>query len=377
MLDKHEKPTLLLDARPLDGGQNGIARVVSMLVRELPALVRARIILLSNRAVVLEAPIESVEVHEDLAWSHIPGNLWLTLRVPYLLRKMNATHFFGTQHLLPMIRTVGVHYGVLMHDIVHIKFPDSMKWSNRLSSQILFSRSYRIADSIVAVSNTTRQDLQDALGYRDITVAYPGLDSSRFTAKNTRRKHNDTPRLLYVGSLDPRKNLTALLDVFEFLNQKSRVIDLVICSGNQWQAGALLSRIDSYSGFGKLALLRNVSDAELAQHLHDADALVFPSKYEGFGLPLLEAAGRTEIIANDIPVFRELSDYISGIEFVDFSASPADIAQQFNNALMRCMNKEGTELTDPMRFSWRQFAKGIARALAIDAKNDQVLDIQG
>lgn len=358
-----ERGHLVIDARPLTGGHNGIARVVKMLAERLPEVTDARITALSNRPMVLPRGEKRIEGVEDKAWSRLPGNLWLTARVPALLRTLGATHFLGTQHMLPMMKVPGVRYGVLMHDVVHLKHPASMKWSNRLSSTLLFRRSYNIADNVIAVSRTTRDDLCAELGERSITVAYPGVDNLKMT-QAPRAPSNSPPwRLLYVGSLEPRKNLTALLAAFEVMNLKQYQADLVICSGGQWGATGVTERIQSYVGHGQIQLLRNVDDNELQRQYALADALVFPSLYEGFGLPLLEAVGRTSVIANDIPIFREIAANMVGVNFIDFSAGPTSVSAQLVSALQQCVRPQLKTSVSRAMFTWDEFAYQIAQGL--------------
>lgn len=358
---------LVIDARPLTGGHNGIARVVGMLAKRLPALTDARITALSNRQVILPKGVQGIEVVEDTAWSRLPGNLWLSARVPSLLRTMGATHFFGTQHILPMIKVPRVHYGVLMHDVVHLKHPASMKWSNRLSSNLLFRRSYNIADSIIAVSGTTRDDLCAELGEKAITVAYPGVDSLNLGHVPHAIRNSGPWRLLYVGSLEPRKNLGALIAAFECMNTEQHQADLVICSGGQWGSTGVAERIQNYAGHGRIELMRNVDDGELLRQYALADALVFPSLYEGFGLPMLEAIGRTAVIANDIPIFREIASHMDGVNLIDFNTSPENVRTQLLSMLEHATQPQLKNSVDSSMFTWEGFSRQIARSLKLDS----------
>jgi glycosyltransferase involved in cell wall biosynthesis len=350
--------------------------MVTQILHELPECTTAKITAISNRDIVIARRDPRIQWLEDKSWARIPGNVWLSARVPGLLRKIEATHFLGTQHLMPIRKVRNVHYGVLMLDVVHLKFPDSMHWSNRIASNLLFRRSYAIADSILAISESTRGDLCKYFWPRDIAVAYPGvadssaLEKSRVTVSGMPRTPRGWPRrLLCVGTLEPRKNLPALLSAFEHMNKEGHMADLTFCTGAQWQAGPILNFIQNYSGPGKIEVLHRVPDAELARQYAMADALVFPSLYEGFGLPLVEAVGRTAVIANDIPVFRELSQLVDGIEFVDFSLPPAVSGQQLKKALERCGELKLNSTVPPGTFTWAAFTRQIVKNLGTGSRS--------
>jgi glycosyltransferase involved in cell wall biosynthesis len=349
--------------------------MVTQILHELPECTTAKITAISNRDIVIASRDPHIQWLEDKSWARVPGNVWLSARVPGLLKKIGATHFLGTQHLMPVRRVRNVHYGVLMLDVVHLKFPHSMHWSNRIASNLLFRRSYAIADSILAISESTRSDLCKYFWPRDIAVAYPGvtdasaLEKSRAAVSGKPLMPREWPRrLLCVGTLEPRKNLPALLSAFEHMNKEGHMADLTFCTGAQWQAGPVLDFIQNYSGPGKIEVLHRVPDAELARQYAKADALVFASLYEGFGLPLVEAVGQTAVIANDIPVFRELSQHVDGLEFVDFSLPPAKSGQQLKEALERCVKLQLNSAVSPGTFTWVEFTRQIVRNLGISCR---------
>lgn len=118
------------------------------------------------------------------------------------------------------------------------------------------------------------------------------------------------PIFLAVGSLEPRKNLTFVLDAFERAWQQSSDIKLVLVGHNTWRVDALLDRIHQHPRLNtSLFWLRDANDADLEYLYGNATALVFASVIEGFGLPVVEAMQRgLPVVCSDIPVLREIAD---------------------------------------------------------------------
>ncbi|MGD2114973.1 MAG: glycosyltransferase family 1 protein, partial [Acidobacteriota bacterium] len=114
---------------------------------------------------------------------------------------------------------------------------------------------------------------------------------------------------LFVGTLEPRKNVETLLDAWRGLRSRRRdVPDLVLCGRLGWKGERLVRRLERGRDEGWLHQPGYVADDELAALYRDAVLLAFPSHYEGFGLPLLEAlAAGTPVVASDIPVLREVA----------------------------------------------------------------------
>ncbi len=135
----------------------------------------------------------------------------------------------------------------------------------------------------------------------------------------------ETPGFLMVGTIEPRKAHAQALDAFEILWREGMRVSLVIVGKQGWMTDALVRRICSHEELGKrLFWLRNVGDEYLERLYGSAVCLLFPSRGEGFGLPLIEAAKYgLPILARDIPVFREVAGdhalYFSGNEGNDLA----------------------------------------------------------
>jgi glycosyltransferase involved in cell wall biosynthesis len=327
-------PHLLVDARPLTGARNGITRFVEQLVAAWPVSPGFRTTLISNRPVRSNASLpEGIDCFQDKhPLARLPGTLWMTLRVPALARRLGATHFLGTQHVLPLWRTGGLHQGVIVHDLVFELFPETMTRSNRALTGFFAPRSIRRANHIFCVSDTTRTDLQRHFGAAadGALVCYPGRTSmpTGSAAKTPASTGNGTLRLLVVGSLEPRKNIGRLLEAFLLATEFAPGLTLDLVSGDAWGhvlGEDLWARLRQHPRFH---IHQRISDVSMLALYRHADYLVFPSLYEGFGLPILEAVGHCAVIANDIPIFREIAGLVDGIRLMDFQADAATIATQ-------------------------------------------------
>jgi glycosyltransferase involved in cell wall biosynthesis len=175
------------------------------------------------------------------------------------------------------------------------------------------------AHALVAISAWTRQTLGDALGIplERVYVVYPALDHDKFRPMAVPDKFRlryglnaETQYILYVGSDDPRKNLSTLLKAFALLKrQVSDVKLLKVGEPHFVEARKRLSMLIETLGIqNDVVFFDYVADDVLPLFYNVADVLAFPSLYEGFGLPLVEAmACGTPVICSDTEVFREVA----------------------------------------------------------------------
>ncbi|MDZ4073466.1 MAG: glycosyltransferase family 1 protein [Hylemonella sp.] len=364
---------VLIDARPLNGQRNGLARFVEQMVREWPMVSGAKVTLISHRPIqVTQALPASLAIHVDGGiWRRCPGSLWFNLRAGVLARRLGATHVLGTQHVLPLFGLRGVHRGVIVHDLVFRKFPNTMLWSDRLLSWLFVPLSLKAADSVFCVSESTRQDLlrEFAVDPHLTRTAYPGgtfdaLASPRVAPLGA------TVRLLVVGSIEPRKNLAQFFRVFRILRRQGHALELDIVSGMDW-GGAIAPELWRAMESDPLVRVHRAVDDERLQRLYEAaDCLVFPSLYEGFGLPMLEAVGKCAVIANDIPVFREIAAHLEGVILIDFEAQEEKVAVDLAAVLARRSVARFRTEPDRELFSWRNCARVIAAGMGLGAPSD-------
>lgn len=182
------------------------------------------------------------------------------------------------------------------HDLIGLLFPQYFSRTAAWYWHDLLPRTLKHADHIVAISEATKQDLIRLLGIpaERITVT-PLAADSRFVPLSqpeveaqVRRKFNlPRPFCLAVGTLEPRKNLPFLVEAFSIAKREDH--DLVIVGKAGWDTETLHQRIRQLHMDQRVRLLEYVDEEELLTILRMATALLFPSQYEGFGLPLLEA----------------------------------------------------------------------------------------
>ena len=196
-------------------------------------------------------------------------------------------------------------------------FPESYSALDRFRQRRWVSLAVRLADRIVAVSETTRRDLSALFpeAARKTVVIPPGVED-RFFAEWGRRDEQrvrdryslDGRYLLALGSFHPRKNLPNLVEAYDrFRSENPGRILLLIAGRGGRDSGRLLSRIVRSPFRREILLSGYVPREDLPALYAGADLLVFPSLYEGFGIPALEAmAVGTPVLVSDLPVFEEV-----------------------------------------------------------------------
>lgn len=325
-----DRVVVAVDARPLIHFGNGVSRLVLELVREMREMGSVRLLLMAHRPLHSGHDLTGLQVIVDDAWRHVPGTLWYVARMNALARHHGANVVWGTAHVLPF-RADDMRYVVSCHDLVHLVMPGSMRLSNLLLSRLLVDRSLRNADAVVALSQTTRHDLLTKLQVdsKKVVTILPGVSRLVESGEQTTGSTALPDEYLFtLGSLEPRKNIDGLLRCFASLTRLRPNLVLVIAGAHEWRSQATLRLLEEPCFRGKVIRVGYLSDVEIARYFENASAFVMSSHYEGFGLPVLEAAGRCPIVLAAVPIFEELSSYISGTRLVDFqnpSLAAADI----------------------------------------------------
>ena len=175
-------------------------------------------------------------------------------------------------------------------------------------------RSMQRAGCVITVSETMRQELLAIAPSSAVESVYNGVDPSLFEAPGDIeevRKRLDLPQrfLLAVGHLETRKNYARLIEAFALLAERYGELGLVIVGNESGEGKGIAARIRCLGLEGRVCLLHDVNDEELAAIYALSCMVVFPSTYEGFGIPVIEAMAASRPLAcSDIAVFRELTE---------------------------------------------------------------------
>lgn len=197
--------------------------------------------------------------------------------------------FFGANYFLPRLHgAVARRRVVTVHDLTYKRFPELLQKETLASLEAQMAREVAAADAIVCVSESTRRDL----------LRYYQIDPSRAIAILSGLGRPATaepvqglpPRyILFVSTIEPRKNLGALLDAFERMRARGTYDGALVVVGKVgWKSEALLPRLRQPG----VLHLDYLPASQLASVYEQAEVFVFPSIYEGFGFPVLEAMSR-------------------------------------------------------------------------------------
>jgi len=206
---------------------------------------------------------------------------------------------------LPSPDIIGTHSGkliVTIHDLIHKAYPQSQTpQTTELTEKYMRDIAVK-ADHIICISENTRQDLHNFLNIplEKTCVVYNGVDhhlfyplssQERLDAANQIKEHGiDKPYILYVGTIEPRKNLAGLLESFALLKSKKIFHGQLVVAGMQgWMVENIEGLVKKLGIQTDVIFTGFVSDEQLRRLYNMAELFVFPSFYEGFGFPILEA----------------------------------------------------------------------------------------
>lgn len=352
-----------IDARPLSYNLTGIGYYLQNALDALQLIDKENnYYLVSNKRINYQI--------NNYKWTklegHVGGNslssIWMQTIAPWLASKYKFDVFWGTRHHLPLFLSRQVKRLVTIHDLVHLKYPETMQRKNLILERILMKRSLASADAIISVSHATATDIKKyytKILKTEIHTIYSGVPQLN-EAHTCSRLIAQLPQkyFLFVGTMEPRKNIHNLLRAFERLNPEKYDIYLVIVGEKGWRGKELKKYLADYNLGSRIVLTGYVPRDIMISLYKKSACLIFPSLYEGFGFPILEAmsCGIPVITSNTSSMKEIAADAALLVNPYD----AADIARAMrlilidNGLKKRLIGKAALRLKD---FSWNRCAQ--------------------
>jgi len=300
-----------IDARPLSYQLTGIGYYVKHL---LDAMQKAesphRFYLISNTSIPYRVSNPRWQKVEGGLSKKLTSTLWMQTRVPLLSLRLKLHVFWSPRHHLPLLLPPRVGCVVTIHDIVHRRYPETMSRANLMVERLLMNASIRRAGTIITDAFSTRRDLERWYRVKSskIRVIYPGVPPLPDEEAAVDTGHFPDRFILFVGTLDPRKNFEGLFRAFEMLDPRQYGLHLVIVGGSGWKNDVFFKKLAQSPVRKYVRLTGYLSRAQLAWLYRRAVCLVLPSIYEGFGFPILEAmAMGTPVITSSVSSMPEVA----------------------------------------------------------------------
>lgn len=368
-----------IDARMLCGVVTGIERYASEMTEEIVRTNSdSRFFLYAPRPFAHDRYMKA-NVAARTSSVHFRGGvtLWSQTQLPYWAGKDNLDVFWGPTHRLPRFLSSGIARVVTIHDLVWKHAGETMRPLNRLAEEILMPDAIRLADRVIADSHSTADAIASEFPWAKDRVRVVHLGTTSLPEPGGLDALNafgiDRPYFLFVGTLEPRKNLRRLLEAFASIDRTiGRQALLVIAGGKGWGNVDLASLVHTLGLSDSVRLTGYVNDKQLATLYAHARFLAMPSLYEGFGLPLVEA------MSFGVPVLTS-----SCSSLPEVAGNAGMLVDPFNvnsiaSGLLQMLNDEvsrnrlaGRAKPNAAQFTWERAAKAAMEIFheAVDARN--------
>ncbi|NNE27082.1 MAG: glycosyltransferase family 4 protein, partial [Saprospiraceae bacterium] len=323
------KTKILILADPLDSQNAGIKRAIEGILHALGDQgSELHIIVLRQK----NEPIPNLKVITYPRIFNSTGFRFFKyfLYNPYIARKLNVDVVFEPAHFGPFLLPAKMNRVTMIHDITPIKFPELHRSFSAFIQRCFLGSILKKADVIFTNSAHTTKDIQDTYNIpteKTTTIPLGVGKSIQLTTDSSWLKSNGitTPYLLSVGTIEPRKNYTQLIEIFNQLKPVQKELKLVIVGKWGWRYHDTTKALNSSPYRDDILVLDSVNDEQLSALYTQCALFIMTSIYEGFGLPVVEAVkcGAQCLL----PYHSSLKEFNSqNIEFYK-DESPQEIAQ--------------------------------------------------
>ncbi|HRW07365.1 MAG TPA: glycosyltransferase family 1 protein [Caldilineaceae bacterium] len=267
------------------------------------------------------------------------------------------------------------HKMVTVHDLAFLFYPEAAMPSLHRYLNVVVPRSLRRADHLLADSYHTARDLHEQwqIPQEQITVVHGAVDHEHFqrvtdsaALMTVRQRYGvgDRPFILGLSTLQPRKNFARLIDAFAIARQEGKLPHrLVIGGGKGWLYDEIFAKVQDHGLTEDVLLPGYIADADLPALYSAAEFFAYPSLYEGFGLPVLEAlACGTPVLTADNSSLPETGGpavlYVQATDIADIAAGLLKLAG--NDSLQQQMRSAGYQHVQ--KFTWQRSAQQLRAA---------------
>ena len=259
--------------------------------------------------------------HPNYAIQTLPFPIaWMQTRFAWELFQTRPDKLFLPIQAAPAFLPKKMEVTATIHDLAFKRYPETFPKKHLWKLNFLLDIVVRRADKLIAVSESTKRDLLHFFPHlpeEKIRVIHHGFDAEFFGMKLssedllqalTGYDLQSTTYALYVGALQPRKNLVRLIEAFDIAKQKVPDLKLVLAGEPAWLSKEILEAKEESPYRDDIILMGRVTFEDLRALYQGARCFVFPSLYEGFGLPLLEAfASGVPVLTADNSSLREVA----------------------------------------------------------------------
>jgi len=357
---KTQRPRIVLDALLVNDRPTGVGRSILELTRALSSnqwemdftLLAAKPYLFSW---LDDCPEWTVQICPGATGGTLRKALFTQWQIPRICRKLDADILHSLQFVAPV--SLPCFNVVTVHDLAWLRFPNTVEQPRKTYYRLMVPGSLQRAAAVVTNSQATAEDVRKYYpSCQNVSVTSFGTPSWVWQdVDKTPAQPKPRPFFLFVGTLEPRKNLERILEAYKRLLEKeiehgaSAWPSLVLVGGKGWKDSILRKLMEPLLQSGDLEVLEYCDIQKLRQLYLSAQALLFPSLHEGFGFPILEAmAFGLPVVTSDLGAMAEV-------------AGPFALLVDPNNADELCnqMKKlaESTELRSKLAIAGPQWAR--------------------
>lgn len=274
--------------------------------------------------------------------------LWTQLRFAYEVKKDKVDAIWMPMHNFPLLHSGKTKTTVTIHDLAFKYFPESFPRKDLLKLNFLTDMAVRNADKIIAISEATKKDILESypeIKAEKIKVIHHGFSPDVYGLARDEARETEIRKelgingkyILYFGAIQPRKNLGVLIKAFELLKSQTSEkpgfggLQLVMVGEKAWLSGKTIKMAQQSPFATDIKMPGKLKFDDLGHLCRGAGVFVFPSLYEGFGIPVLEAmAAKVPVVCADNSSLPEVG---GGACLYFKAASPEDLARKIGSIL--------------------------------------------
>lgn len=295
----------------------------------------------------------------------LPNHQWMQTRFALEMFRTRPDKIFFPVQAVPVFLPASSEVTITVHDLAWRHYPETFTPRTRFKLDFLLNQAVARADKIITVSEATRRDLLAAfptLDEKKTRVIHHGFNQERFSTPIEAPEKSriltsyglqDQGYILYVGALQPRKNLIRLIEAFGLLKASAPEAKLVLAGERAWLSAPIIALWESSPYRDDILLTGQIPFAHLPALYQGARCFAFPSLFEGFGIPILEAfASGTPVLTADNSSLPEVAgDAALYADAFDTGKIAEGLLQLWTDTTLRdTLRAKGTKRLE--HFSW-------------------------